>query len=34
MWANVQVKMPLFFRVAPAVREVLWPTVEGWQWAF
>jgi hypothetical protein len=34
MWANVQVKMPLFFRVAPALREVLWPTVEGWQWAF
>jgi len=34
MWADAQVKMPLFFRVAPAVREVLWPTVAGWEWAF
>jgi hypothetical protein len=34
MWASVQVKMPLFFRVAQAVREVLWPTVVGWEWAF
>jgi hypothetical protein len=33
-WASVQKKLPLFFRVAPAVRAVLWPTVEGWQWAF
>ena len=31
---SVQWKMPLFFRVAPAVRDLLWPTVEGWQWAF
>jgi hypothetical protein len=34
MWASVQVKTPLFFRVTPAVRDVLWPTVEGWEWAF
>jgi hypothetical protein len=25
MWASVQVKMPLFFSVAPAMRDVLWP---------
>ena len=31
---SVQWKMPLFFRVAPAVRDLLWPTAEGWQWAF
>jgi hypothetical protein len=34
VWTSVQWKIPLFFRVAPAVRAVLWPTVEGWQWAF
>ena len=35
MWTSVQIKMPLFYRVAPAVRAVLWPTptVEEWDGA-
>lgn len=33
MWVSVQAKMPLYFRVAPAVRRVLWPAraVEAWR---
>jgi hypothetical protein len=35
MWASVQVKTPLFFHhVSQAVRDMLWPTVAGWEWAF
>ena len=36
MWTSVQIKMPLVYRVAPAVRAVLWPTptVEEWDGAF
>ena len=26
MWRSLQAKLPLFFRVAPVMREVLWPT--------
>jgi hypothetical protein len=29
MWRSMQSKLPLFFRVASAMREVLWPTQEA-----
>ncbi len=32
MWESVQMKMPLFYRVAPAVRAVLWPTPTAEEW--
>jgi hypothetical protein len=34
MCVAIQGKVPLFFRVAPAVRDVLWPTLEAWDGAF
>jgi hypothetical protein len=32
MWRSLQHKLPLFFRVAPAMREVLWPTKDQLPW--
>ena len=32
MWVSLQAKLPLFFRVAPAMREVLWPTKDRLPW--
>jgi hypothetical protein len=32
MWGSLQAKLPLFFRVAPAMREVLWPTEDRLPW--
>jgi hypothetical protein len=32
MWGGLQAKLPLFFRVAPAMREVLWPTKDQLPW--
>jgi len=32
MWRSLQAKLPLFFRVAPAMRDVLWPTKDQLQW--
>ena len=29
---SLQAKLPLFFRVAPAMREVLWPTKDRLPW--
>ena len=34
MWASLQGKVPLFFRVAPTVRDVLWPSLESWDGVF